>query len=328
MSNLPTQSRMTPIESAAHPTVAMASNVLVAPHMSTSDSAEASGPRPGALLVVENAMALAQVPKPPRGLSRIGMIAATGLYVGSLAAMAVTSSGGLIAGGVAVLASIPWWLPDRREARTYEREAVAARDALHRGQLAHAQAVFWRWAEQARTATVAAQARLDLGMTLVQRGDHARAIAILEAIRKNYREVIDRSAKTSQTAVWLAYAHALHGDGDAARASLDPATRGKGNDALATFVEALIRCRAGESAEAANLLDEQWLELEAALTGRQLRAVRIVRAFAHSAAGPRAAGTAASILLGIRPSYPGEFAFLGADWPEMEAFLATHELGG
>jgi hypothetical protein len=73
-------------------------------------------------------------------------------------------------------------------------------------------------------------------------------------------------------------------------------------------------------------LDERWHEYEALLTGDIVRHLRVVRAFARAAAGPREAGTAAMDLASARPAYPGEYALLAAEWPEMAAFLAAHEL--
>ena len=84
--------------------------------------------------------------------------------------------------------------------------------------------------------------------------------------------------------------------------------------------------RTGRPEDAAKLLDEGWAGYEASVTGDVLRPLRVVRAFAH-ASGPRAGGVAEAALPTLRPAYPGEYAFLGARWPEMAAFLASHELG-
>lgn len=43
-----------------------------------------------------------------------------------------------------------------------------------------------------------------------------------------------------------------------------------------------------------------------------------------AAAGPREAGAAASLV--SRPAYPGEYDWLAVEWPELAAFLATHDL--
>jgi hypothetical protein len=92
------------------------------------------------------------------------------------------------------------------------------------------------------------------------------------------------------------------------------------------LARAVVDCRAERSTIAAAMLDEQWKVYEASLPGRTTRLIRIVRAFAHAATGARNAGAADIMLMGLRPSHPGEFEFLGVAWPEMRAFLVTHDL--
>jgi len=60
------------------------------------------------------------------------------------------------------------------------------------------------------------------------------------------------------------------------------------------------------------------------MTGEALRPLRIVRAFAIAAAGPRDHGRADAVLAAARPAYPGEYEFVGKVWPEMASFLASH----
>ena len=62
------------------------------------------------------------------------------------------------------------------------------------------------------------------------------------------------------------------------------------------------------------------------MSAKDLRPIRVLRAFAIAAGGVREAGSASAIIAGMRPTYPHELAFLGAAWPEMAAFLASHEL--
>jgi hypothetical protein len=88
----------------------------------------------------------------------------------------------------------------------------------------------------------------------------------------------------------------------------------------------IVDCRAGESEKALTDLADNWIKYEAHLTGLGLRPLRIVRAFATAAAGPRSAGVAEAALAGLRPAYPGEYVYLGQAWPEMAQFLATHQL--
>jgi hypothetical protein len=90
----------------------------------------------------------------------------------------------------------------------------------------------------------------------------------------------------------------------------------------------LLDCRAGRAGAAVKLLDDRWMDCENALDGTWLRPLRVVRAFAIAAAGPREGGVAEAVLAPAKPlAFRGEYAFLGAAWPEMAAFLAAHELG-
>jgi hypothetical protein len=57
--------------------------------------------------------------------------------------------------------------------------------------------------------------------------------------------------------------------------------------AMKLFVRAIVDCRAGRADDAVLYLDERWAEHEAMLSGDTLRPLRIVRAFAIAACGPR-----------------------------------------
>jgi hypothetical protein len=53
-----------------------------------------------------------------------------------------------------------------------------------------------------------------------------------------------------------------------------------------------------------------------------LRALRIVRALAAEMAGARE--QVPDLLVGARPFRPGEYAWLGAGWPEMARYLEAN----
>jgi hypothetical protein len=97
--------------------------------------------------------------------------------------------------------------------------------------------------------------------------------------------------------------------------------------AMKAFARSVVDCRTGRCAEAARNLDERWPEYEGILTGETLRPLRIVRAFAIAAGGPRDAGLAETVIAAARPAYPGEYDVLGMAWPEMATFLVTHAIG-
>jgi hypothetical protein len=50
----------------------------------------------------------------------------------------------------------------------------------------------------------------------------------------------------------------------------------------------------------------------------------LVRAFAEAQGGVRASNTVAERLVRVEPVVQGELAFLGLEWPEMQAFLGAH----
>jgi hypothetical protein len=77
--------------------------------------------------------------------------------------------------------------------------------------------------------------------------------------------------------------------------------------AMKLFVRAIVDCRAGRADDAVLYLDERWAAHEAMLSGDTLRPLRIVRAFAIAACGPRNSGVADTLVSLSRPTYPGEY---------------------
>jgi hypothetical protein len=130
----------------------------------------------------------------------------------------------------------------------------------------------------------------------------------------------------------LALYHALQGDTAAAEQWMTKAEQrchlltGASMAAMKAYTRAVLDCRAGKHEDAARQLDERWAEYEGMADGAVLRPLRIVRAFAVAASGPRSAGVAGAMIALSRPGYPGEYDFLGVAWPEMAVFLASHGL--
>jgi hypothetical protein len=220
-----------------------------------------------------------------------------------------------------------------RHVREFQTENTAAVAALGRGELESARATFSRWAESARYPRLAAVANHNLGWTLARQGQLQRAIEVAAANDERRLSALQANGLGPTSAIDLALYHALAGSLDDARRWLGVADGRKAMVTLPTapamraMAQAVIDCRDGNAAEAARALDERWREYEALLTGDIVRPLRIVRAFARAAAGPREVGTAQMELVSARPAYPGEYAMLGVEWPEMAAFLAAHELG-
>ena len=220
----------------------------------------------------------------------------------------------------------------RRQARRFivdNNEGIAA---LARGDLSYAHDVFWGWAGRTKLPGVSALARHNLAWTLMRQGEHQQAIAVLVDNEERNHGALKAVGMFATSAVDLALDYALIGNTEEAQQWLDEAGKRTGEITPPTFVgmqaftQAVLDCRTDRCAEAAHLFDEGWAQYEGTLTGETLRPMRIVRAFAIAASGPRNAGVVETTLAAARPAYPGEFDFLGKAWPEMESFLIGHQL--
>jgi hypothetical protein len=193
----------------------------------------------------------------------------------------------------------------------------------------------------ARTATAYAKspgyavaASLSLGYAQLWSGDLPRALETFATIEKK-RLVIFSSSVRTLAAVNLAFAHALAGQLEAAeRWCAEARTRiAKNRDDRLEYAsrlclaEATVALRRGRVAEAGELLEKNWSTIREVLNANTVRAAEILRAFVEVGGGVRQSNTSTERLIRVEPVLPGEFAFLGVQWPEMDAFLAAHGLG-
>jgi hypothetical protein len=228
-----------------------------------------------------------------------------------------------IVGVVTVFALRRW-----RRAQVEINDAVAA---LSRGQLDLANETFTRWSES-RNTLLSALARHDLGWTLMRQGRLEEAIAVLSNNDWAHERVLKRLSLHGTSSVDLSLCCALLGKIDEAESWLQLTERRAATaanpslPAMTVFARAVLDCRKERCEDAARLLDEQWPECEAALTGSELRPLRVVRAYALAAGGPRHAGVADHLLASSWPVYDGEYDFLGVAWPAMQLFLLSHRL--
>lgn len=217
----------------------------------------------------------------------------------------------------------------RRKFIEDNNEAIAA---LTRGDLKAADEIYWYWAENSKLPAMTALASHNLAWTLMRECELKQAIEIAADNDKNHRSALRAVGLFPTSAVDLALYHGLLGDLDGAdKWFAEAEARAKELTtptlpAMLGFARAVVDCRSGRADEAARMLEESWSEYEGVLMGETMRPLRVVRAFAIAATDPRNAGVAASLLDTARAAYPGEYAFLGARWPEMAAFLAAHQL--
>lgn len=220
----------------------------------------------------------------------------------------------------------------RRQMTRFVRESNEGFAALARGDLRRAHDIYWAWSERAKFPRIAALSRHNLGWTLMRQGELHRALAVATDNDARHPGALTAIGLFPTSGVDIALYQALLGNTQAAeRALIETEQRTTlmklpSLPSMKAFARAVLDCRTGRPEDAARLLDEHWAEHEALLTGDILRPLRIVRAFAIAASGPRNAGIADTMLAAARPAYPGEYDFLGVAWPEMAAFLTSHGL--
>jgi tetratricopeptide (TPR) repeat protein len=162
-------------------------------------------------------------------------------------------------------------------------------------------------------------ARYNLGLVLLRQGDLRGAIDALEKARTRGVRQLRSSAASFQS-----FCHAVLGEADRAAELAADARRLAAGPSIPSRMylaaEAVNALRAGDAAGAVRMLDEGWSALELSTTADLVRGLRVIRAFAIESAGGDAA-LANDLLAGARPSRPGEYAWLGASWPELARYL-------
>jgi tetratricopeptide (TPR) repeat protein len=235
-------------------------------------------------------------------------------------------------GAVVSIVLVLYMRSSRRQTLRLTADMNQAGGSLARGELKAAHDVYWECARATKLPYIAAMARHNLAWTLMRQGELQHAIDVATDNIASYPKALGVAGLAATSAVDLALCHGLLGQLDAAEHWMTESKQ-RTNErsmlcvpAMTAFARAVLDCRAGRSAEAARLLDENWLAYEAVLKGSELRPLRVVRAFAIAASDPRNAGVAETVVASARPCYPGEYDFLAAAWPEMETFLTTHQL--
>lgn len=234
------------------------------------------------------------------------------------------------AGPSVVLVAIRLVRGPKARARTMAALGEAA-TAAARGDLEAAEAQCWRIAESAREPGFAALARFRLARVLIRRGQHARAAAVIADNEARFSLALQQIGLAAHSAGVHALACALAGElAEAGRWLAEQETRARDFPSnsptwIDPLARAIVACREGRSVEALDMLERDRIAFQLALPGEELRALRVVRAFAQ-VGDVRDAARATTTLGDLRPLYPDELAFLGVQWPEMARFLASHGL--
>ncbi len=194
------------------------------------------------------------------------------------------------------------------------------RDTRSRSPLLHSLAVFNR------------------ATTYLERGDPDRAVSLLSAVL--HAGWISRRGSLSAYYPYvlgrMALAEALRGRLEAAEAwrSRAHASATAARRGALLLVDAVVEARTGSFGRVAELIEDGWSRAENLLTARQLRAVRVIEAFAleqDKGAEYRAESRASELqraLAAARAAHRGELDWLARNWTELREFLARHGLNG
>jgi hypothetical protein len=229
-----------------------------------------------------------------------------------------------------VLVGFIFW--NVRRVRTYNVATASAQIALGEGDYAKAAAEYQQLARRyAFPRSLARMAKFNLAIAQMHAGELDVAIVGFVGVEAHARAVPGLAPLVADQ---LALAYALRGDFDAAhrwRAESENRGKGMGNQAmfagLLAFADAILDVREGRCEALLRWLGERWHQLDGNVTARTMRPLRVLRAFALARSdGVRGAMAVDEALSPLRPARPGEFALLGAKWPEMQVFLATYGL--
>lgn len=176
--------------------------------------------------------------------------------------------------------------------------------------------------------------RTNIAHTHLRAGRIDEAIAAYVEVERD-RSVLYTSGPRLLATVELAVVYGLAGLPDAAERWIAEcrARLARSKDERMFFAarlclaEAVVACRRGNPKAAVENLERHWTKLRFSLTADAMRAVEVVRAFAEAqSVGVREQNVVAQRLVQLEPTVRGEFDYLGARWPEMQAFLASHDL--
>ena len=165
------------------------------------------------------------------------------------------------------------------------------------------------------------------GLICLRHGDPARAQDLWAEVARSghWRESGLRFAFCGVPGL-LALAAAVEGDLPRAQRFLESSPRIGGELGLGSrlLASTYLAARSGDPQAAREMAREHWASAEATLAPGELRALRVLAAFAQTDVQ---SAVARSWREGARPGWPGELDYLARTWPELGGYLAQHGFG-
>jgi hypothetical protein len=247
---------------------------------------------------------------------------------------AVAAVGSVVIAGVGFILFLRRLMLGAREQGLVQRGQEPGRMALAHGRSTEAIALFEQTALALANKPLHRNfVRLNVATAQLHAGRLDEAIASYTMADKDAGRFFSESIRT-YAAVDLSLTHALNGDLDTAErwaAEADKRVSATNSDRLGyrarlRIAEAIVLIRRGRAAEAVASMREHWLETRHTLTSNAMRSLEVIRALAESQGDMRTQNVVGERLIRVEPVTPGEFAYLGVRWPEMQAFLSAHGL--
>ncbi|MFT5992430.1 MAG: tetratricopeptide (TPR) repeat protein [Bradymonadia bacterium] len=251
-----------------------------------------------------------------------------GVGFGAAAALLGATSGvfGLVP-LLAIYAGVTWWTVDRRrKAHDLVRMNDDAVALLNSGDVHRAAGIFEQLIASSRgVPAYHALFVYNRGVAFLRAGEFDRALSLFTAALSSGWLDNERMPFRPMIFSGMATAHALRGDIGAAQAWIRDAhaiiSDAKRGALLPADVIAALR--SGRPGDAIAMMDSGWASAEGVLSPVQLRALKLLRAFALEF-GPANDVRDAEIqrlIDSVHPHPAGAFQYVGAAWPEFQAFL-------
>jgi hypothetical protein len=284
-------------------------------------------------------VAPAALPADPRhrpvGASRWGMIVfatmgAVGCLMVSLimGAPAVLTIGAMVALEGVMIARLV-----RRRRRSFDliKQSDDAVALLQQGRVDEAAARFDHLLPEAEdTPSLHALVLYNRGVTALAQGNVDQGLSIIDATLRSPWFGHWSKLYGAQGNLSLGLAHLYAGRIDeASRLAAEAHARfTEAKRPMMLPLDAMILARTGRFAEALHLLDSQWMAAEGVMPASSMRPLRILKAFVlQQADGGRTRGAEIQRLVQDgQPNRPTELRAMAQTWPELQHFLAFHQL--
>lgn len=234
----------------------------------------------------------------------------------------------LVLAGFAALAAALFW-GSALQQLAFTQANAAASALVYEGRLDEACAAFEANARRYRAPALHALSVFNLADVEVQRGNLRRALSLAAAVA-THRSLLRSPMVASSAPSLVASCYALLGELESAKAWMPEAHAAAAKTAIevSRVPEAIIACREGRFADVERMYRERRRAIEAALAGEDLRALRLMRAYAVASDPARSEAEKAEVIAVGRPGAPGECDYLATSWPELKAFLAKISAAG